>query len=324
MGGVIQSKTFRVAVIANLDNHFQRSVGASLSKQSGEMSDNHFFKVALLNVAFTEEAVRDRLAWCVEQRIDFIVAIGSFFSAAVHKLMPSVGHIPYIFVGVNDPLRMGLVDTLQGSSTGITGVVRAAPDPLHIARCLALLHPYVSKVLLPYDPAGLCGELSEQALKIEHYFATRNIKTTLWPLYSVDELKEQLEQRLSTVDTLVFLEGCLASCYMSQAAKLCWEQDKIFCYGESSDAIRFGAACSYGSKFNGFVAAIINIIDSYFNQGITLGKMPVVMLEDDRYFNVNEAMLLQAGVSLEVIDRLVQSDKKERILVDRFFVQGLD
>jgi len=321
---VSSSKIFKVAVLSNLDNHFHRTIGVSLSKQSGEMSDNSFFKVALLNAAFTEEAVTARLIWCREQRIDFIVVVGAFFSVAVHKLMPSIGHIPYIFVGVRDPIKMGLVDTLTGSTSGITGIIRTPADSLHIARCLSLLQPYVSTVLLPYYPQGLCGQLGEQAIKIEHYFATRGIKTTLWPLRTLDELKTELAERVAAVDTLLFLEGCQVSCYMPEAARLCWDVDKIFCYGESSDAIRYGAACSYGSKFAGFITTTLKILDDYFNQGIALGKMPVTVLEDDRYFNVNEAMLLQVGVSDEVINQLRQRDKSERIIVNRTFIKGLD
>jgi len=261
----IINKIFRVAVISNLDNHFHRTIATGLSKQSGEFSDNPFFKVAMLNLDFTEASVRDRLQWCVQQRIDFIIVVGTFFSAVVHRLMPSIGHIPYIFLGVRDPMALGLVDNLENPMTGVTGVIRQAPDPLHIARCLALLQPHVSAVLLPYYPKGACGQLSEQALKIEQYFATRGITTTLWPVNSVEELKKGFEAQMAKADTLLFLEGCMVSCYLQDAARFCWEQDKIFCYGESSDAIRFGAACAYGSKFGPFITAAIKIVNDYFN-----------------------------------------------------------
>lgn len=101
----------------------------------------------------------DRLAGLAAELVRLRPALIVGNILATHALMAATTTIPLVFIGGTDPVRVGLVDSLNHPGRNVTGVVFTSSDL--VAKRLGLLHdiiPKAASIAALLDPASPSGE----------------------------------------------------------------------------------------------------------------------------------------------------------------------
>lgn len=108
----------------------------------------------------------DRLAGLAAELIRLRPALIVGNVLAMRALMAATTTIPLVFIGGSDPVRVGLVDSLNHPGRNVTGVVFTSSDL--VAKRLGLLHDLVPKavpIAALFDPTSPAGEFGMEELE---------------------------------------------------------------------------------------------------------------------------------------------------------------
>ncbi|MDQ5941082.1 MAG: transporter substrate binding protein [Candidatus Dependentiae bacterium] len=98
---------------------------------------------------------------------DCIVVVGRILSQALVNLARKrKSVVPIVFVGVQSPLELGLVESLERPGGTVTGAVPVPFDDTLPGRLLHVVFPQIKTVLLPFCvPHDAVGEIREKVEK---------------------------------------------------------------------------------------------------------------------------------------------------------------
>ncbi|MDQ5940580.1 MAG: putative tryptophan/tyrosine transport system substrate-binding protein [Candidatus Dependentiae bacterium] len=151
---------------------------------------------------------------------------------------------PMVFMGVNNPVDIGIVASLEKPGGNITGVFSASfENKVDIATLLLTLKPTTKKVLLPY--AAVTDGNEPLAFKIQEALKTNSVDVTLLPINNPNETISICTTVLPGHDMLMYLEADPIASNGSGLGKLA-SQHGVTMFASSIDGIK-DAVFSYAS-----------------------------------------------------------------------------
>jgi putative ABC transport system substrate-binding protein len=251
---------------------------------------------------FTERALRAKISLTIMGKFDVIVVIGDFFSGILATMYTEMEPIPTIFVGVSDPVKLGLVESLERPGRAMSGVLANTQDNyLAYAKKIAMFYPYVKRVFIPYDPSCLVGNVERGAIVGAEYLRSQGCEVELQAAFSAQEIMQGINSVIERCDAVWLLEGCTSGTLIRPISYVCWNNNKILFSSGSRGGIDLGAACSYGVNLESLAHAGVKMLHRYWEGRQSFGLQPVVELFEPRTLFINEPFLLQVGIPRKLV-----------------------
>lgn len=290
----------RVGIILDLDVPEQKTVALALRAASSLQADMEIEFIPL-DTQCTESAVRTQVLYALDRGYEVLVASGGAFAELVAKVLREMGGHPYLFLSVRDPVKRGIVQSLENPGNHTTGVIR---EPLANTVVIQKLLPLVKKrkgLLIPYSPAAEAGHMAQQIIDIKRYLAEHTTVNVLAvEISNADDAMIAFEKHLGRYDTALILEGLPVTRAAHELSKFCWDNDIVLC-GYGLRFLEAGAACTMGGEGAPYADAAFSMIKRFWFDQENLGTMPVVTIRCNQRFIVNVDMLRRVGMTTDDI-----------------------
>ena len=309
----------RVVIIVCLKDQMHNTIAFHLMKNLQLITATGLnYTVAISPVIFEERALRLTMSLHIAGNYDVVVVIGDFFSRLLaQKIYQELIPLPTVFIGVSDPVRLGLVESLERPGGNVSGLI-VAPSNLYVtyAEKIALFYPHISRILIPYWPNAFSGVVGHGAIAGAQYLRSKGFIVELQETETAPGVKAIVDRHIASFDAVWLLEGCISCSIIPSIAYKCWKQSKIlFCSG-SRDGIEVGgAAASYGLDLTKYATEAGTMIRRYWEGRVSLGLQPVIQLTGTRTLFFNEDLLVIAGIPRALIDALRGQDDCEVLKV---------
>ncbi len=303
----------RVAILVCLQDQMHNTIGYSLFKKLRlpTITGLHYAPV-IIPVEFTEQALRAKMSLTVQGNYDVIVVIGDFFSKILALMYNEIIPIPTVFIGASDPVKLGLVASLDCPGGFMSGVIaRSQEAHLSYAKKILLFKHYVRRILIPYKPDEASGTVGRGALACAEYLRTQGCEVILVEAFSEKAIMEAVHLNLNLVDAIWLLEACLSGSLIRPIAHECWRQDKILFSSSSRGGIDLGATCSYGIDLEEFADVAGYMVRQYWEKRVSFAVQPVVELAGIRRLYLNKALFAQSGLPSHYIDVIGEANEAE-------------
>jgi hypothetical protein len=239
------------------------------------------------------EAIQKVIAEYTEKLgCDVLISTGYRMTSLLPVVYEALGPIPTIFSGIQDPLRLGILKSLEKPGGMFSGVCMAQPNPQHHAEQLRVLHPYVKKICLPYDPTSLGGVVKKQTTLLVQALQTVGFYVDLCEVYTVQDALTVVATHLDYCHAVLLVEGCSIAAQAEPAiAYMCSMGAKILLSSNGRAGISRGAPFAYGCTNNILLPGVVEMVRRFWRDRKLIGMQPVMMLPDRRRLFVNRFRL---------------------------------
>gem|GEM_PF-3403141 len=250
---------------------------------------------------------------------DLLISIGLTITQMLPVVYEKTGLIQSLFLGVGAPVELGIADSLERTGHTYSGIAAAIQSPQHHAEQLKIVHPYISKIFIPYMPESFGGNVGRYAALLCAALDRVGFTVVLKPVETPQEGLNAVVEAISLVDAVLLLEDCdLGDAVSEYVSYTCAAAGRIFISSNGYNGMRaYGAPFSYGmSKTFSLMPELVAMVQRFWRDGQRMETQPVVMLSDVRRLHVN--MFGLPWLPPEVIEA-IQDDpaiEKYRIWVD--------
>ncbi len=218
---------------------------------------------------------------------------------------------PMVFMGVNNPVGVGIVSSLENPGGNITGVFSASfENKVDIAMLLLALKPTTKKVLLPY--AAVADGNEPLALKIKQALKANFVDVTLLPINNPNETIAICTTMLPEHDMLMYLEADPIASNGSGLGKLA-SQYGVTMFASSIDGVK-DAAFSYASDPAPLARVAFTLAKEILHSGCTPKDMPIQAAPNDRVLTIKKNLFDSQGLEGTSPQRVVMSLRKNEKL----------
>ncbi len=247
-------------------------------------------EIKVFDANSSRSLMADQIEEVVERDFDLIAPLGSQAAQLAKEITRKRGkNIPVVFFGTGDPVKLGLVDTVERSGCNVTGVaVTGQGWTRQMIELLPLIYPSVSTVLIPYNPTELGGALESYKETFVEALDDIGIKHEEIRVYGVNEISQKVVPFIDeSKDLILVLPDRTMLDGLAVVAKAA-EQNKVPIYcAMNLDTANTFASMSFGySEYDlGRCAGeyIIRILDN----GESPGVIPVNPMHSEYQFMVN-------------------------------------
>ena len=231
----------------------------------------------------------------VSQKKDMIFAIATPAAQAAYN---ATKDIPILITAVTDPVKAGIVKSMDKSETNVTGTSDAIPMDKQLALAKEIL-PKAKKVGVLYNTGEINSEI--QLSKLKELSSKFDLEVLSVGVNNVNDVAQALDSILSKIDLLYVLTDNLAASSMPLIASKSIEK-KIPVIGSEEAHVKAGALVTDGIDYFklGFQTGQMayEII-----QGKEAKSMPIETLKETKIvINLNTAKKL----GIEVPDTIVK------------------
>lgn len=225
----------------------------------------------------------------VSQKKDMIFAIGT---PSAQSAMNATSDIPILFTAVTDPLKAGLVKSIEKSGNNVAGTSDAVPIDNQLSLMKKLL-PNVTKIGILYNTSEINSEV--QIEQVKTLAPKHGLEVIVAGVSSTNEISQTLQSILGKVDVMYALTDNIIASAMPLITTNAAEKG-IAVIGAEEAHVQSGALATEG----------INYYDLGFQTGemaaeVLSGKdikeMPVATLTDMELV-INEEIVQNLGVEL--------------------------
>jgi len=298
------AKPVRIGILYhphNVDHSFAANHFAKLLEIPSMENE---FRPGLLPTNFDADSLRRQLALQEDGEFDLYVVIGAFFTRTLSDIFKEIDPIPAIFIGVERPVELGVIDSLIKPNKPISGAIMESDILSWYAKILVACYPRYKTVLLPYKCLPSAGVVSERAEAIASALKKSGIKVFQVPINSAEEAVEVFWENQSQVDSVLLLEGCYSTRVAPYFIRLCYRQDKMLFANLGKAGVFLGAPFSYGPDFLPVIEAAVKMIHNHFDNRKRLETMSVSIVPNNRVLYINETVLRMLGETEEFIEKL--------------------
>ena len=211
---------------------------------------------------------------------------------------------PLLFVAADDPVGMGIVQSMEQSGNQVTGVTDDYAYEQQVAALLSL-KPNTKQVLLVYDPAH-GTKLEEYKKQFAQVFARNGITLKSVPVYASHEIAQKIPTQLSGIDVVLVLKDNTVVAGIDSLVTLC-KRRGITLYASDLNSGDKGAALSFGvTEYDCGVPAGKQVL-AILQEGKKPTEIPVVVVSGYRLkINSKTADAQGLRVTPEIIARVQQ------------------
>lgn len=213
-------------------------------KKTLEKNGTKKYAFTVYNANGNKTLLRAQAEEIVHHHYDLIFTIGAGCTQLIKELTTKK-HImtPVVFSAVEDPVTMGIINSLTSSGNNLTGIIERANYREQIA-VLTTLKPTTRSILLVYDPSHGTG-LEKDRNELERIAATYGISLPSVAIYSTGELQQKVEGLLHNVDVVLVLRDNTIVSALDALVKLC-NRYGVTLYVSDLNSGEKGAALAYG------------------------------------------------------------------------------
>lgn len=224
---------------------------------------------------------------------DLTISIGMSMTEQVFAISNDIGGLPTLFVGVPNPVELGVIKSLEKPGGYMSGVRIEKVDPHLFAQEIKMLHPHVTDILIIYNPESFKGYFKENYQNIFENLKLIGFNIDAQKTKSATKAESLLYKKIEAVQAILLLEGCeLAPSISGKIAYVaaCTERFYISTTGERG--IHAGAPIAYGCDDDVLLNPLIDQMDAYLIKRKSLGALPVITLPaNTRKLYINKFML---------------------------------
>lgn len=189
-------------------------------KQTLEDQGTHPYDFKIFNANGNKTLQRSQADEIVHGNYDLIFTIGAGCTQIIKELTTKKDmKTPVVFSAVDNPVGMGLVNSLTSSGNHLTGVINTSDYKKQLA-ILPQLKPSTRSVLLVYDPGHGTG-LEKDKNEIEQILSSYNISLQAAPVYNAGEIQQKVEGLMSKSDVVLILTDNTVVSALDGLVRLC-------------------------------------------------------------------------------------------------------
>ncbi len=247
----------------------------------------------------------------LDSSADILIVIGQFSSQTLVKLSQKRNILkPIVFLGVLDPVNLGLVDSIERPGHNATGFFAESPvqsvDQIALAR---LIKPNVSRILIPF---GVGENSHESCIKLmqESTIGT-GITLTLLPIDVLSETMNRVSSKIAGHDMVMYLEADAIGSYGIGMGKLA-SQQKCTMFAGSPEGIA-GAAVSYAPDSRMLADYAFNVVKRIVINNESPSAISVKSTDGNRTLNINTKLCAEQDlkdIDIERILRTINTDPR--------------
>ena len=291
----IEHRDYTVALFApalhpSMDN-IMRGFTETLSKESKKT-----YSFVEYNANGSPFLLRGQADDIVAVGYDLIFTIGATCTQTVFELTRKQNSaVPIIFGAVDDPVRMGVVQSLQHPGTNVTGVLSKSDYALQI-EALLQIKPLTRRVLLVYNPAGGIG-FDRDTQELAALCAAKNIEFITVEVDQAHEITQKVSAHLDGVDVVLVLTDHTVVTGIDSLVTLCLRYG-VTLYTSELDSGHKGAALSFGVQEYDYGVLAARLSRDILEGGRDPVSVPCVMITKN-YLQVNTKTMRQQGLNLD-------------------------
>ncbi len=263
------------------------------------------YQMQMIRIRNDEKTITDVVRSVIfKRKADVIICVGELCSLAVKSVISDLfSNLPVLFVGVSDPVSLGLLDSLESKEALMTGIVREKLDNLKLPQSFGFFYPVVQSVLIPYLASK--PYLVLRVHEIERYLTALGMSVLAMPILerNAQMTLSMIHNYLPRVQGIILLEGCFSIALQPQLAYLCWERQIILC-GSGPYAIDNGTACSLAGDLQPIAEALYTKLRLLWEYKVPIHSLPVTVLPNNEEFFVNIDTLRRYDIPVVDIARI--------------------
>ena len=282
-------KKCNVFIMGLIEQDDHRQIAASLRTMLNKIkTPTEEYKPYILLCGDTLEDTQKALYENASNGCDVIISIGCHMTTTIVRIHTDEGPIPTIFVGVPNPINLGLMKSLQKPGGTLSGVFMEEPSAEHHAQQLFVLYPYVTKICMPYNPKSIGSLIQERATLLIKALTALGFEITPQLVSTAQDAIDFVTNNIDSFDAVLLLEGCSAAAFAEKPiAYICAQADRFLLSSNGMAGINHGASFSYGCPNNILLPEVVNMIRQFWNGRKPLGNLPATVLPSNRNLFVN-------------------------------------
>ena len=215
---------------------------------------------------------------------------------------------PILFIGVHEPVKLGLVESIDkpgGTTTGL--YVELSTKKLNPFNLLFLTKPLLRSILLPY--AVVTDGNEAQAINIKKLAETHGVNVTLLPVDNLSETLIRVAGSLAGHDALLYLEADMLGTYGAGLGKSC-SQHHITMFACSTEGVS-DAALSYAGSPVYFTERSMQMIKRILVNQENPSLIPLELVDNGNEFVINTHLCIEQSlgkIDIENIKTVIATD----------------
>lgn len=201
---------------------------------------------------------------------------------------------PIVFVAVNDPVRLNLVNSLESSGNHVTGTTEIPNYPLQL-KLLTMFKPTIKNLLLVYNPTEGEGK-EDKKVEIEKILNERGIALKTVEVYNTSDVYQKANTAVSQADAVLILKDNTVVRALDSLVKLCARYN-VPLMATDLESVDRGAVFGFGVYERDFGVGGAQLAQQILEEGKKPLQVPCQPLRSF-IFKVNKSQLQKQGIQI--------------------------
>lgn len=230
-----------------------------------------------------------------------VVCLGTWCTMSMYEMTyVSSFDTPLVFVGVDDPIALRLINSYDKPGNNITGVKGVAQDYQTQISTLRTIRPDAKKVLIPYNPfngSGINRLMERDTMLVTTSLEKYNFTPTLLPVSSHEGIKGLVVPRIDKYDTICLMPDALTTSHINDFVERCNITGTTL-MTSSLDGVFRGAALGYGVSGSFYAPSCAHILYQLLTQDKLPKEIPVEQVKAPRTIRYNPNTISCQGITV--------------------------
>lgn len=246
-----------------------------------------------------------------QQSFDAVVTLGSGATQIMYEVSSKrKSTTPVIFTAVEQPEKMGIIESKESSGNHLTGIEEVVAPALQI-RALTTMRPDVKTLAIVYNPSahGL------QALKVEYVHACHEagIGVKFIEIFATNELSQKVPAGINGCDALLIMKDVIVASGIDLLVKLC-NRHHVTLIASDLDSGDKGAAIGFGSFEYSFGSLAARQVREVLEEGKAPRSIPI-QPNDGFCIVLNKKTMHDQGITLNpreqfILEKCTEADSQ--------------
>lgn len=301
---------FKIALFVPATHPAMDEICDGLKNEIAQLSTQHY-SFNEFNANGNKTLLRAQADEIVQGDYDLVFSIGATCSHTLYeRAQKKESQIPLVFTAVDDPVGIGIIQSLDHPGGSTTGVISLPLYEEQIANLLKV-KPAFKKLLLVYDPTHGSG-LHQEKETIEALVKLHNREFQAVEIFNPNEVAQKVAPFLSGVDVVMILKDHTAVTGVDGLINLC-NKYGVTLYVSDLNSGQKGAVLAFGLLEKDFGSKAAPLVRDILEKKVLPADLPVVCIKD-LLLQINTKAIKNQGLVLSD-DLLVQLKDSGVILV---------
>ncbi len=272
-----------------------------------EQSKKAQYEITTLNGNGNRQLMHAQIMHVLDSDADLIFTVGGGLASLAQKAsVKKQSSKPIICSAVTDPIKLGLVQSLEQPGKNVTCIIENPAIEKQVALLVAIKTP-IKQVLLVYDTtqgAGLEGEKNQLSTALQ----ARNITLKTVEVSNPGEVYPKTAAMITGCDVVIIFKDHTTVSAVDGLIKLCTQHRVTLMTSDLDSGIK-GAALSFGVEEEMFGQCGAAVARQILENGIAVGTI-ACREPGSHYLQINQASCKQQGLEIEAQKMLLLGTTK--------------